>query len=495
VTGKSDILTILMSTGPRGVAWRMTVIAGLAVIARLPLAIWFPVLSPDGEGYVLVAQNLLQNGCISISDPVGGVCVPHWGGNHPPAYPILLALVGGSIPALLFLQILLFSMAAARLTGAIENLLRIPNLALAIGVIVALSPIQVGWGRFVLPDLLSSAATIWLFAELASSFGGGRLRILPIGLCLVAATFLRYDGVFLAIPVAVAGFWLHPPAQALRKGLIIAIIIAIPISGWLARGVAVGLGPVPEQRFMQDGSRTPDGYRAWGRTWIRTLYQGAAFGYPVPAGRYSEISIPDLAYDNDAERKQVSALLIKLSSQAGQPFPIEIDNAFAELAKDRRNRNPIRTFAVLPLLRAGSFWLNPFYSFGLPGIELDGVLSSADRMEIANGSISNIILIAQKYPVPVIGKAGLAVYRYLLVGLFLGCLFTLMKRRKMPENGLVLSIVSFVVFRTGVLSYHSSIDSRYMIGAMAAAEIAVVICAGKWVLARRKNHHTMSEEV
>jgi len=485
LTAWTRLFSPLTAADAQGALWRMVVVGVLTLLARLPFAIWFPVLSPDGEGYVLVADNIFQNGCVSMSVPASGACVPHWGGNHPPAYPLLLAAVGGSLPGLLIVQILLYAAAAARLVTALEHLLERPRTVLAVGLVVALSPLQFGWGRFVLPDLLSSAMVIWMLAEITLSFAQGRLRTLAIGLCLAAASFLRYDGILLAVPVAVAGFWIHPPLTALRKGLVITLIVAIPIMAWLARGVAVGLGPVPEQRFMQDGSRTPDGYRAWGRTWISTLYQGAAFGYPVTTGRFNQISIPAKAYDNDNERRRVEALLGRLGLLAGQPFPLKIDNAFAELAAERRTRHPVRTYVVLPIQRAGSFWLNPFYSFGLPGLELSSALSRAERLIISEGALGEKITVALRYPGAVVGKAVLAGYRYLLVTLFVIGMIILLRRSAIPERGLGLSILAFVLLRTGVLSYHSSIDSRYMIGAIAAAEIAVILAFGRKIGERR----------
>ena len=63
-----------------------------ASIPRLLLVQFFPWFEGDGTVYVAVARNILENACVSMSDPQSAACVPHWGGNQPPGYPAFIAV-------------------------------------------------------------------------------------------------------------------------------------------------------------------------------------------------------------------------------------------------------------------------------------------------------------------------------------------------------------------------------------------------------------------
>jgi hypothetical protein len=38
--------------------------------------------SGDSHTFALVAENILEHFCVSMSDPADGDCAPHWGGNQ-----------------------------------------------------------------------------------------------------------------------------------------------------------------------------------------------------------------------------------------------------------------------------------------------------------------------------------------------------------------------------------------------------------------------------
>src|SRR5688572_23607119 len=68
---------------------------GVALLPRLLLILFTPATEGDGDVYGLVAENILRNGCVSMSDPTTAACIPHWGGNQPPGYPLMIALAWG----------------------------------------------------------------------------------------------------------------------------------------------------------------------------------------------------------------------------------------------------------------------------------------------------------------------------------------------------------------------------------------------------------------
>jgi hypothetical protein len=447
------------------------IISSLAFFVRMPFVIWAPTRSPDSDIYMTIGNNIFLNGCVSLSDPVAGNCVPSWGGNHFPGYPAFLAMFGGIDFVILTAQNILYAAACFYLIYVLWNSWKKPAVVFSVGLILALSPLQIGWGRFILPDLLAHTVFIWILAELALSIRDGQLRWFSIGIASACAIFLRFDGILVAIPIAITGFWLHGFKAALGKGLLISTIILVPLGGWWARSVALDLSWIPEQRFMYDGSFAPNGYRAWIRTWSSNLDDSGKAAYSVSQKYYSKIEINPVAWDTEEEKGLVISLLDDLKKYELQDFPKHIDDAFRELAKERRARDPVHQYMILTLLRAKEFWFAPYYSFGLPGIELGSSMSVEDRKKVTEGNYRDKISVALKYPVPAIGKAILASYRMLLF-LFVPLMaYFIIKRSEFRYRCLFSAMFGFAFIKVLLLSFQASVDTRYLTSVFVVVEI------------------------
>ena len=249
-----------------------------------------------------------------------------------------------------------------------------------VGMVMALSPLQVAWPRYTQTETLALTATIWVFAEILASFAEARLRAAPLGFAVLAATFIRLDGILLCLPIAIAGFMLHRPTEAIRRGAVAAIILLLPIAGWTVRNVALGVPVMPATMVMPDNAPAPIGYLKWGSTWISEVYQLAGWGFGVNRFNYDSIHIDNKAFDSPAEKQRVMGWLTKLAKYKGKPFPSDIDANFAKLARERAARAPLRTYVVLPVERAIALWSNPFSSFGWPNeLPSEWAISSACR--------------------------------------------------------------------------------------------------------------------
>jgi hypothetical protein len=475
--------------------WLAFGIFAMALAVRLPLAVLAPVVSPDGETSLLVAQNMLQNACISISDPASAACIPHWGGNHLPGYPAFIALVrllGGNAASLVtVIQTVLIALACARFVLALGRLVPVRNIVLGVGLIAALSPVQIAWARFLLPDALLVAATLWLFAELCLSVTENKMRMFPVGFALLSACLLRYDAALLAIPVMAIGFSLHSIKQTLARGMVIFLVVALPISALLIRNVSQGLSLVPRPGMM-DGSQPPLGYFEWGNTWITTMTQGGLMAYGVWQFQYQRIEIDQDAYTSDVERQEVTTLLNQLHLHDGQPFPAEIDQAFAGIAARKRQQDPLHHYLVVPLKRMAVFWFYPNASFGWP-LELGPLLSPDERRKIMHGTIMERLQIVALHPLAAMGKALVLAYRIVLVATGTLVFLLIVPTLRWPVQVIMWSALLYALLRTFVLSHQTSIDNRYMISAMAVLEMATAAGLGHW-LHRRFRRSGRSEQ-
>ena len=462
-------------------SWRLySAVAVAALAPRLILIFLVPQAYGDASAYLHVAENIFRNFCVSLSDPATGECVPHWGGNQLPGYPAFIALVwavaGESLTAVRIAQAFAVSIAIVWMSHAVGRLSGSPRAALLAGLVLALSPLAVAWPRHLFTETLALATTIWVFAELVLSISQGRLRLLPLALALAGAIFIRHDAVWLCLPVALCGFLIHPPLTAVRRGAILILIMAVPLGGWWVRSISAGLAPFPFS-VLASGERYPAGYLAWANTWSTNEYQLAGWAFPMNLYAYSNIQIDGpKAYGDSAEEARVTALLDRLAAFDGQPFPSDVDEAFAALARERQSQDPLRYWLWLPVKRAAMMWGNPFTSVGWPTASEpnSGVPPEVLQDLVDRGIIGALPLIA-KYPSLAAYKALTTGYRLALLAVA-AFLLALSWGPALREVRVIIWLAAaYAVGRTAFFSFFFLNSTRFIIEAAPALEIAAVL--------------------
>jgi hypothetical protein len=450
------------------------IVFAAALIFRLVFVFGAPWVGGDGWKYLLVAENILRNFCVSVSEPALGECVPHWGGNQMPGYPFFVAmnwaLFGETITPVLITQAVVAAAAVAWLARALRHLTGSPQLALFVGLILSVSPLQIAWPRQAMTETLAIALTTILLAELIISLDQKRLRLWPIIIILIISFFCRYDSVLLCFPIALTGFLIHPPLQAISKGIVIIVAVSLPVGAWLARNVASGLTALPVVYQTADGSEGPIGYIAWIKTWNTSLYDSMGATFPIASQRYSKIVIPGHAYRNDAERTRVTALLAELSKHDSGPFPSHINEEFRKIAATRRTEDKIRYWLVNPARRIAHQWLTPFAGFGWPTATEDSSEIRRLRALVQQGPLGMIEAI-WSYPAAALAKGLVAGYRYLLLALSGFMVYAAFKWLPRNIRLIVLLGLSYAVVRTIMFSFFN--ESRYLVGAIPGMEMAV----------------------
>jgi hypothetical protein len=339
-------------------------VLALAVAARTCAMLPSGVVLADGDWsvYARVAQNILSGCGVSLSPPDAHVCVPHFGGNGLPGYPAFIAAVwflfGTSKAAVLWAQVVVCSLAVPRVVyGASRMAGR--TAGLVCGLLAALSPLQVFTVRLGLAESLTIACVNWLVAELMLSVADRRLRYWPTACALVVGIFLRLDFVVFAVPVAVLGIWIHGWTGAIKRGVILVVLVSIPLGLWTARNVAVGIPILPPARIwmLSDGTQGPLGYLAWLKQWVTTQDQRSAATF-FETNHYDLIHILPSRFRPADQDAQVDQLLKDLRTHNGEPFPAEIDRAFASLAAETARTHGIGDKIELIALRTTGLWRN-----------------------------------------------------------------------------------------------------------------------------------------
>ena len=101
----------------------------------------------------------------------------------------------------------------------------------------------------------------------------------------------------------------------------------------------------------------PDGFMAWEKTWLYRMRDTYAVTWKLNDEEIQMDDIPARAFDTPEEKERVAMLLEPYNEDT--TFTAEEDAGFAQLAKERTARHPLRTYLWIPLKRASTIWLTP----------------------------------------------------------------------------------------------------------------------------------------
>mgnify|MGYP006086703447 FL=1 len=228
--------------------------------------------------------------------------------------------------------------------------------------------------------------------------------------------------------------------------------------------------------IMPDGSRSPTGYLKWTKTWITHEYERPGALWGINRKNYDGISIPERAYKSDIEKLRIKELISKLQIYNQKNFPENIDNEFANIAKDKIKNYPLEYWIIYPLTRSYRMWSNPFSSFGWPNEMPDSGLSKEERLAAASGNSNILIKKTIEFPIHAASKAFNASYRLFLMLIFLiSIVIIFIKSRNTYLFPILLITTSYAISRTIFFSLNSNFETRYMITVIPFIELLVVM--------------------
>jgi hypothetical protein len=168
------------------------------------------------------------------------------------------------------------------------------------------------------------------------------LILVGVGLVLAIRWRHRADWSRLAL----ASFWM-------------AVGLLLPLMPWAVRNARVlGRAEFLAPRYAEtQGDFIPRGFFNWTRTWM--VQFGDAYLVPWKLGKapIAIETLPASAFDSQAERNRVEALLSRYNSDL--KMTPALDRQFALLARERTARSPLRTYLFIPASRAWMIWFTP----------------------------------------------------------------------------------------------------------------------------------------
>jgi 4-amino-4-deoxy-L-arabinose transferase-like glycosyltransferase len=360
----------------------------MGFILRVFFVLKFPVTgSGDSPFYIELAWNWLKKGVYGF--PVNGQLTPV--DMRVPGYPAFLASIfavaGQSTRAVMVAQVVvdlagcfLIALIAAQLAPR-ETRRR----AFLAGMwLAALCPFTANYSAVVLTETLVTfltalAIVVLLESDLgrpAGESGSGEIatnrlftnRFLTdpwflAGIVVGFGTLVRPETPLLLIAAALvlvwrswrSGDWL----RLVRAGALMGFGLLLPLVPWAARnGVVLHKVQFLAPRYSElPGEYTPLGVIAWTDTWLWRFREVYAVAWKVNDQEISPDDIPARAFDSPEERERVEDLLEKYNDSL--TMDPALDEQFREIAGERTQRHPLRTYLEMPFLRALAIWFTP----------------------------------------------------------------------------------------------------------------------------------------
>jgi hypothetical protein len=183
------------------------------------------------------------------------------------------------------------------------------------------------------------------------------------GLVVGFGTLFRPEAPLLLITTSLLLiYWLARLRQFKRLLLTLLILgacCAIPLVPWTIRNAVTlhEFQPLTPKDTNLPGEVDPKGFMAWERTWLYRFRDCYLVPWKLNDEAIHLDDIPSTAFDTPDERVRVSAVLDIYNDEL--TWTPQEDLVFAQLARERTARHPLRTYLSIPLRRAVRIWFTP----------------------------------------------------------------------------------------------------------------------------------------
>jgi hypothetical protein len=457
----------------------LAAITGLAL--RLLFALRFPAQAGDSGLYLQLARNWADHHIYGLL--LNGQLVPT--DLRLPGYPAFLAGValvfGRSNLAIVLSQAVLdlstcflaAALAAALAPSAARRRVTIAALWLA-----ATCPFVANYSAAVLTEVLAAFLTTAALAcfvlgmkEQATTFqiAGRPLRLPPIttvylGAFITGVASLVRPETPLLLIVAGAMFALRwwksfGVRKVIFSGLVMAIAFLLPLIPWAARNLITlhKLQIAADRYATLPGEYAPVGYYQWQRTWLARFRDVYISVWKLNEEPVVIDDFPASAFDSAEEKQRVAELFEQYNQSPTLDISPAVDREFAEIARERTARHPLRTYVTIPLQRALSIWFTPRTEL----LPIDGkFFPISDSWENSHESFLITALFgALGYLYPALALAGIwAARRYAR-----SISFKSKASDDLPNLWGISLLVAYMLVRTAFLTTVEAPEPRYVV--------------------------------
>jgi hypothetical protein len=361
--------------------------AGLCL--RLFFVLKFPANSGDTVLYEQIATNWLKHGTYAMN--VGGAITPV--DLRMPGYPAFLALVyaltgrtGPDARIWVMLAQIAVDLVASLLVARLAELFAKSRgdvfgdrrIYLAALWLAALCPFTANYTAVALTEVF---ATFWTalalcalvvairqVAEPAFEVKGTHLPLsksadygaFALGLIVGAGTLFRPETPILLVAASVSFGALFFLRREFKRWLVVSLAMSLGCLTMLSPWALRNLITLNEPQFLAPkesnlpGELVPYGFMAWEKTWLYRMSDCYLAPWKLNDESIDVDTLPARAFDTPEEKQRVAAILEKYNDDL--TLTKDEDEAFAQLARERNARHPLRRYVWLPLVRAMTIW-------------------------------------------------------------------------------------------------------------------------------------------
>lgn len=214
---------------------------------------------------------------------------------------------------------------------------------------------------FALMPLLLAAQGPWLFPD--ERWRNERWNIFFAGFLVGLGTLFRPETpLLLATAMLVLAYFLlraRKPVRFLRISFLFLVGAAVPLVPWIIRNAVTfhEFQPLTPKDTNLPGELVPKGFMAWEHTWLYRVRDNYLVPWKLNDEEIKIDDIPPSAFDTPQERERISAALDSYNEDLN--LTPEEDAIFAQVARERTARYPLRTYLWIPLRRAMRIWFTP----------------------------------------------------------------------------------------------------------------------------------------
>ncbi len=452
-----------------------------ALFAGACLRLFFVLKFPGGSGdtaiYEQLATNWLKHGKFAMD--VAGAPLPV--DLRMPGYPAFLALIYALVGqtgehARLFVMLaqVLVDLMTCLAIGALAALLvslcnprakpkRAFTAALWLAALCPFTanyvavPLTETWAIFftaIAMILLALVATLGrdegreVFQSSGATSKGYWALTALTGLVAGIGTLFRPETPLLLLTsLALLGFWMLRQGQWKRwllTGLLMACTCSVPLVPWTIRNVITfhEFQPLAPKDATLPGEIDPKGFMAWERTWLYRVRDCYLVPWKLNDESINLDDIPAAAFDTPEENERVAALLEQYNDDL--TLTAEEDEVFAQLARERTARHPLRTYLWIPLRRVVRIWFTP-------------------RIELVPVS-GNVFPLAQMWDEDPVDQAVTTFFFLLNISYVVLAIWGVWKLWKWPGVRAALAVLLFYIpVRTAFLTTLETPEPRYVL--------------------------------
>ena len=144
-----------------------------------------------------------------------------------------------------------------------------------------------------------------------------------------------------------------------RTIAVMAVFFSLPLLPWTIRnGITLHeFQPLAPRNSNLPGELVPSGFMSWEKTWLFRFREVYLVPWKLNGEAINLGDIPARAFDTPEEKERVGAVLEQYNEDV--TLTPEEDAAFAQLARERTARHPLRTYVWLPVARGATMWFTP----------------------------------------------------------------------------------------------------------------------------------------